>query len=91
MPNVYKLKPDELDKIHIQRMDHAFKEMVEELIELRNPVVDYILARWGIIIRSKGLEIEYPKTARQILEKELIELHKRQDVVKKSKKLLTKK
>lgn len=71
MTLVNKLHPNDLDRIHIQRMDHAFSQLVQELTEIENPVVNYVLRRWSITVFSDSVGINYPQTARQILEREL--------------------
>lgn len=74
MTLVNRMNPSELDKIHIQRMDHAFRQLVLELLDIGDPTVNYVLRRWGIVPFDKCVGIEYPQTAKQILEKELWEL-----------------
>ncbi len=71
MTLVNRLHPSDLDRIHIQRMDHATASLVRELSSIGDPVVDYVLRRWSVALFDESIGLEYPATAKQILAKEL--------------------
>lgn len=73
MPLVNRLNPDDLDRIHIQRMDHAHYKLLAALVDLGDPHVDAILGHYSIaILPGRRVAISYPPDVRQVLEKELI-------------------
>lgn len=66
----------DLDKVHAQRMFHAYSNVLLGLIALQNPEVDDILRYWGVAIFPGPIAgIEYPYGAKQILAERLKDLN----------------
>lgn len=62
----------ELDEIHRRRMGHAQYGLFLDLLSLDIPVVDAVLADWGItLLPFRRVGIEYASGRKQILEAEL--------------------
>lgn len=73
MPSVNVLNPSDLDRIHIQRMEHARYELIKELIDLDDRTVNALLSRFSIcLLPGRRVAIDYPSDIRQVLTDELI-------------------